>query len=73
MYDLPAKQNIRVLTLNYRSMMGKGSELSVLVDYIKPDVVCATESWLHVIKPGKPPSPTHIKSSDRIRSRHLHM
>ena len=63
-YDLPSKQNLRLLTLNCRSVLGKRSELSVLIDYIKPDIVCATESWLHGIKPGKAPLPTHIKSSE---------
>ena len=63
-YDLPAKQNLRILTLNCRSILGKRSELSVLLDYIKPDIVCATESWLHGVKPGKPPSPSHVKSSE---------
>ena len=46
-YDLPVKQNLRILTLNCRSILGKRSKLSVLLDYIKPDIVCATEAWLH--------------------------
>ena len=63
-YYLPAKQNLRILTLNCRSILGKRSELSVLLDYIKPDIVCATESWLHGVTPGKPPSPSHVKSRE---------
>jgi hypothetical protein len=69
-YNLPTKQNLRILTINCRSVLGKKSELSVLLDYVKPDIVCATESWLHGVKPGKPPSPTHIKSSE-VFHRHL--
>jgi len=63
-YNLPEKRNLRILTLNCRSVLDKRSELSVLIDYVKPDIVCATESWLHGIKPGQPPSPVHVKSSE---------
>ena len=63
-YNLPAKQNLRILTPNYRNILEKRSELSVLTDYVKADTVCATESWLHGIKPNKSPSHDHIKSSD---------
>ena len=31
---------------------------------MKPDIVCATESWLHGIKPNQAPTHDHIKSSE---------
>jgi len=34
------------------------------VNYIKPDVICGTESWLHGVKPGKNPTLNAIKSSE---------
>ena len=38
--------NLRILTLNCQSIRNKSQELSAILDYIKPDVVCGTESWL---------------------------
>ena len=49
-YNLPEKRNLRILILNSRSVLDKKSELSVLIDYAKPDIACATESWLHGIE-----------------------
>ena len=52
-FNLPRKQNLRILTINCRSIIDKKSEFESVLDYIKPDIVCGTESWLHGIKPGK--------------------
>ena len=50
--------------MNCRSIIGKHAEFTAALEYIKPDVVCGTESWLNGVKPGKPPSQDHIKSSE---------
>ena len=41
---LPRKSNLHVLTVNCRSVFEKQSELAAVLDYVKPDVVCGTES-----------------------------
>ena len=35
-----------------------------MLEYLKPDVVCATESWLHGVKPGGPIDKNAILSSE---------
>ena len=45
-YDLPKKDSLRVLNINCQSVVRKRAELAALIDYVKPDVVCGTESWL---------------------------
>ncbi|KAL8612269.1 hypothetical protein ACOMHN_038181 [Nucella lapillus] len=57
-YGLPKKSNLRILTLNCQRILGKTAELAAALKYLKPDIVCGTESWLHGIKPGANPSPT---------------
>ena len=37
---------MRILTVNCQSIVNKKSEFSAMLHYIKPDVVCGTESWL---------------------------
>ncbi|KAL8615291.1 hypothetical protein ACOMHN_051783 [Nucella lapillus] len=61
---LPKKSNLRILTLNCQRILGKTAELAAALKYLKPDIVCGTESWLHGIKPGANPSPDHVKSSE---------
>ena len=38
--------NLRILTINCQSIRNKTQELSTVLEYTKPDVVCGTESWL---------------------------
>ncbi len=63
-YNLPKKNNLRILTLNCQSIIGKTAEFAAAIDYIKPDIICGTESWLHGEKPNAPPTSDHIKSSE---------
>ncbi|WAQ93543.1 hypothetical protein MAR_006014 [Mya arenaria] len=51
---IPRKSNLRLLTVN----------CCTALDYVKPDIICVTESWLKGIKPGKEPSKGAIKSSE---------
>ena len=52
------------MTLNCRSINDKTSEFAAAVNYIKPDIICGTESWLKGVKPGKNPTKDAIKSSE---------
>ena len=63
-YQISQKQNLRILTTNTQSIRGKKSEFAAMLDYIKPDIVCVTETWLHGKKPGENPSPDWIKDSE---------
>ena len=50
--------------MNCQSIRNKRSELHASLNYIKPDIVCATETWLRGIKPGKSPASDCISSSE---------
>ncbi|CAG2240290.1 unnamed protein product [Mytilus edulis] len=63
-FNIPTKRNLRILTLNCRSIKDKTSEFAAAVNYIKPDIICGTESWLKGVKPGKNPTQDAIKSSE---------
>ena len=63
-FDLPKKSNLRILNINCQSLKSKRSELQAVIEYVKPDIVCATETWLRGIKPGKPPTSDLISSSE---------
>jgi hypothetical protein len=52
------------MTVNCRSIMDKQSEFKAVLDCVKQDIVCGTESWLRGISPGKPSSQDHVKSSE---------
>ena len=52
------------MTVNCRNLYEKQSEFKAVIDYVKPDIVCGTESWLREVNPGKPPRPDHIKTSE---------
>ena len=52
-YDLPKKLNLRILNVNCRSVKENNSEFKAALQYIKPDIICGTESWLRGKKPGK--------------------
>ena len=60
----PRKQNLRVLNVNCRSVTDKSSELAAALAYLKPDIVCGTESWLRGVKPGCNPELNYIRSSE---------
>jgi hypothetical protein len=62
--NLPPKRNLRILTVNCRSIKDKTSELNVIINYTKPDIVIGTESWLKGVKPGGNPITDAIKSSE---------
>ena len=61
---LPAKQNLRIMTINCRSLKENNAEFKASINYIKPDIICGTESWLRGIKPGKNPTHDAIKNSE---------
>lgn len=63
-FDLPKKTNLRILNVNCQSVVNKRAELLTTLQYIKPDIVFGTESWLRGVQPGKPPSTTRIASSE---------
>ena len=64
LYDVSAKRNFRIMNVNCRSVRSNNSEFQTALNYIKPDVVFGTESWLRGVKPGKPDSADAIKSSE---------
>ena len=41
------RTNLRILTINLQSIKNKSSDFLVILNYIKPDIVCGTESWLN--------------------------
>ena len=55
-FNLPAKRNLRISTVNCRSIKDKTSEFTAAVHYIKLDIISGTESWLKGEKPGKNPT-----------------
>ena len=61
---LPHKRNLRTININCRSIRDKASEFTAALDYLKPDIVCGTESWLSGYKPGSNPAQNAIKSSE---------
>ena len=63
-YDLPKKQNLRILNINCRSVKENNAEFKTALEYIKPDIICGTESWLRGKKPGKPYSKSAIQNSE---------
>ncbi|CAG2240535.1 unnamed protein product [Mytilus edulis] len=63
-FNLNEKRNLRILTVNCRSIKDKTSEFKAAINYIKPDIICGTESWLKGEKPGKTSTKDAIKSSE---------
>ena len=49
-FSVPNKLNLRIMTMNCRSIRDKKSEFAALVNYAKPDIIIGTESWLKGIK-----------------------
>ncbi|CAC5403544.1 unnamed protein product [Mytilus coruscus] len=58
------KRNLNILTVNCRSMKDKTSEFKAAANYMKPDIICGTESLLKGEKPGKTSTTDAIKSSE---------
>jgi len=52
------------LTINLRSVIGKRSEFHTLLEYTKPDVICAKESWLKGVHPGKTTAVDAVRDSE---------
>ena len=66
---LPNKANLWLLTVNCCSIREHKSEFIAALDYVKPDLIYRTESWLRGIQPGKEPSKMqskHVKYSRRL-------
>ena len=64
--NLPPKRNLRIITVNCRSIKDKTSKLKAIINYTKPDilVVIGTESWLKGVKTGKYPTTDAAKSAE---------
>ena len=45
-FNLPPKSNLRILNINCQSIQSKRAELQTALQYIQPDLVFGTESWL---------------------------
>ena len=68
---VPTKKNLRILNVNCRSIKDKSAEFTAALSYLKPDVVCGTESWLSGCKPGCNPTQDAIKSSEVFPSDYI--
>ena len=53
-----------IMTVNCRSIKDKRAEFETTLHYLKPDIICATESWLKGVKPGVNLIKDAIKSSE---------
>ena len=63
-FSLPTRSNLRVLNVNCCKISNKVAEFHAALQYIKPDIVMGTESWLTGIKPGKNPTTDSIANSE---------
>ena len=64
-HNIPLKStNLRLLTVNCCGIGTNKAEFTAALDYIKPDIVCGTKSWLRGLKPGKDPAKNTIKLSE---------
>jgi hypothetical protein len=63
--NLPPKRNLRILTVNCRSIKDITSELKAIINYTKPDIVIGTESWL---KGGQTREKSNHRCNQIIRS-----
>lgn len=61
-FHLQPKVNLRIMTINCRKIEGKTSEFKAAVDYIKPDVICGTESWLKKDVKSNEVFPSHFRA-----------
>jgi len=61
---LTKNANFRLLTINCCGLRTNRSEFQTAIEYVKPDGICGTESWLKGVKPGKDPEKNAIKNSE---------
>ena len=61
---LPRKTNLRLLNVNCCSIREHKQEFTAALDYVKPDIICGTESWLKGVRPGKPIESNAIKNCE---------
>ena len=73
MYNISNKKNLRILTVNCRSIRDKNVEFHVTLNYTKPDIVLGTESWLKGIKPGKNATKDAIKSCENFPDNYVYI
>lgn len=59
------RENLRILNINCQSVSDKKAEFAATLEYIKPDIVCGTESWLHGIQPETTPA-TNATGSSKV-------
>ena len=66
--NLPPKRNLRILTVNCRSIKEKENIKTerAIINYTNPDIVIGTESWLKGVKPGGNPTTDAIKSAEEF-------
>jgi hypothetical protein len=43
-FNIPTKRNLRIMTLNCKSINDETSEFAAAVNYIKPDIIYGKES-----------------------------
>ena len=63
-FKIKDKDNLRIMTINLKSIRNKKAEFSALLELYKPDIVCGTESWLRGERPGSSKEQDGIKSSE---------
>lgn len=67
------KRNLWILNISCSSICDKTAEFAAILDYMKPDLVCGTESWLRGIKPGRAATHNAIKSMRSFQQAILHL
>ena len=68
-YDLPEKKHLRILSVNCQRISNKKAELETAITYIKPDIICGTESWLNGNISSSEVFPTNYSVYRKDRSR----
>jgi hypothetical protein len=65
------RQGVFVLCVAYRMILLVGLRCFSFLLYLKPDIICATESWLKGVKPGVNPTIDAIKSCEIFPPNHV--
>ncbi|WAR18520.1 hypothetical protein MAR_000358 [Mya arenaria] len=60
-FFIESKSPLRAASLMFRS---KKAEFAAALEYIKPDVICGSESWLRGIQSGKDPDRNAIQTAE---------
>ena len=68
-YDLPEKRHLRILSVNCQRITNKKAEFEAAINYIKPDIICGTESWLNSNIKSSEVFPTNFTVYRKDRSR----